>query len=183
MYKAIIALSAALLWPAGLMAAEPEMLIPRAATLSSEKELQALSEQALDRLMRGEVEGFELLKRHSVEMGSEEALDRFFRSQVDRVKQYMRKWGKPLGYELIARPKAGDSFCRYVYLSKYENNFLRWVFTYYRPREGWLFFRLDFDDDVNALFEDARRAASATPKTATPKTATPKPRSPVTDSP
>ena len=69
--------------------------------------------------------------------------------------------------------KVGDSFCRYVYLCKYENNFLRWVFTYYRPRQGWLFFRLDFDDNVNALFEDARRAASAAPKTAAPKTAAP----------
>ena len=172
MYRAPTAFLAVFLWPAVLAAAE-DRLLPEPATLSSEKDLQALSERALERLMRGEVEGFELLRRHSVEMGSQEALDRFFRAQSDRVKKFVRKWGQPLGYELIVRRKAGDSFCRYVYLCKYENNFLRWVFTYYRPREGWLFFRLDFDDDVNALFEDARGAASPAPKTVTPKTAAP----------
>jgi hypothetical protein len=172
MYRALAGFLFVMLCTAGLAAAQ-ETLTLQPTTLSSEKELQALSEKALDRLMRGDAEGFELLRRHSVEMGSQETLDRFFRSQTDAVKKFVRKWGKPLGYELIARPKVGDSFCRYVYLAKYENNFLRWVFTYYRPKQGWLFFRLDFDDNVNALFEDARGAASGGPTTVAPKAARP----------
>jgi len=174
MHKTPAAFLAVFLWRA-VAATGADGLLPEPATLSSDKEMQALSERALDRLMRGEVEGFELLKRHSVEMGSQEALDRFFRAQADRVKKFMRKGGQPLACELIARPKVGDSFCRYVYLCKYENSFLRWVFTYYRPREDWLFFRLDFDDDVNALFEDARRAPPPRAETVTPKPANPAP--------
>jgi hypothetical protein len=157
MHHTILALTVAVCWSGGLApAAEPSPL-PQA-ELTGEKALRELSETALDRLMRGESEGFDLLRRHAGDPTTPEALGRYFREQADRVKAFQRKWGAPLKYELVVRQKAGETFCRFVYLCKYERSFLRWVFTYYRPKEKWIFFRVDFDDDVTALFEDAASA-------------------------
>lgn len=150
--------------------AAEESLLPSGTVLNSEKEMKAISEKALERLMRGETDGFDLLRAHGVDLGDKEAADRFARSLADRVKVFIRKWGKPLELKPISRQTVGGCLCRYVYLVKYEKNVLRWVFTYYRPGDSWLFFRLDFNDDVNALFEEAEDSdAAVQPRPAVPE--------------
>lgn len=144
----------AILWLAGLAAAQ-DLASLEGPVLRGEKDMQALCEGALMRLTKGQSGGFDLLRQHSVDKKEDAELDRFFRSQADRVKNFIRRWGKPLEHKLIARRRVGDSFFRYVYLCKYEKNFLRWSFTFYQPKDGWYFFRLDFDDDIKALFEGA----------------------------
>ena len=157
-----------LVWPA----AAQDLLDPQGPKLQTEKDLRTLTEQALGRLTLGQSGGFDVLRQHSIDNSDDAELDRFFRTQADRVKNFIRRWGQPLEHKLIARQTVADCFCRYVYLTKYERNFLRWSFTYYRPKERWYFYRLDFDDDTAALFEVAGKSI--------PATEAPRPRVPTT---
>jgi hypothetical protein len=162
----------AVAWALVCPAAAQDLLEPEGPQLQTQEDLQALTEQALERLTRGQSGGFDVLRQHSIDNRDDAELDRFFRSQADRVKNYIRRWGQPLEHKLIVRQTVADCFCRYVYISKYERNFLRWSFVYYRPKQRWYFFRLDFDDDTAALFEAAGVDV--------PATATTRPRIPAT---
>ena len=64
------------------------------------------------------------------------------------------RFGKPLGYELVATERIGHSFVRYVYLQKFENHALRWVFGYYKPKDSWLTNAFKFDDQLDQLYEE-----------------------------
>ena len=64
------------------------------------------------------------------------------------------RFGKPLGYELVATERIGNSFVRYVYLQKFENHALRWVFGYYKPKDSWLTNAFKFDDQLDQLYEE-----------------------------
>ncbi len=145
----------------GEFACGEESLLPGVTILTTGEQLRELSERALERLMRGEMEGFKVLAEHETDPKSDAAVERYFRAQADRVKEFSRKYGQALGFERVAEHRVSDCFRRYVYVAKYEKSFLRWAFTYYRPRETWKFLRVDFDDDVNTLFFDVQTSAPA----------------------
>lgn len=64
------------------------------------------------------------------------------------------RFGKPLGYELVMTERIGNSFIRYVYLQKFDNHALRWVFAYYRPKDVWLANAFKFDDQIEYLYDE-----------------------------
>jgi len=63
------------------------------------------------------------------------------------------RFGKPLGYELVSTERIGTSFVRFIYLQKFEKHALRWEFTYYRPKDGWLANSFKFDDQLDWLYD------------------------------
>jgi hypothetical protein len=64
------------------------------------------------------------------------------------------RFGKPVGYELVATERLGQSFVRYVYLQKFEHHALRWVFAFYRPKDVWLANSFKFDDQLDSLYSE-----------------------------
>lgn len=63
------------------------------------------------------------------------------------------RFGKPLGYELVSTERIGQSFVRYVYLQKFERHGLRWMFSFYRPKDIWLTNSFKFDDQLDYLYD------------------------------
>ncbi len=51
-----------------------------------------------------------------------------------------KKLGEPLpdGYEFLGTRRVGKSSLRFVYIQKFDNGFLPWVFMFFRPKEKWL---------------------------------------------
>jgi hypothetical protein len=62
------------------------------------------------------------------------------------------RFGKPIGYELVATERIGSSFVRYIFLQKFERHALRWQVGFYRPKDVWLTNQFAFDDKVQALY-------------------------------
>lgn len=39
-----------------------------------------------------------------------------------------------------------------TYIGKFERHIVRWVFTFYRPKDQWMVNAITWDDDIDALF-------------------------------
>jgi len=63
------------------------------------------------------------------------------------------RFGASIGTEFITEMKAGESIARFIYLQKFENHAIRWVFTFYRPKDRWVVNGVSFDDRIDLLLE------------------------------
>lgn len=71
-------------------------------------------------------------------------------TQWPMVKQ---RFGTSIATEFIKESKAGESFARFIYLQKFENHAIRWVFTFYKPKDRWIINGVSFDDRLDLLLE------------------------------
>jgi hypothetical protein len=98
------------------------------------------------------VAGYETLKPYwplaSVEIDN---LANQTNTQWPMVKQ---RFGTSIATEFIKETKAGDSLARFVYLQKFQNHAIRWVFTFYKPKDRWIINGVSFDDRLDLLFEN-----------------------------
>ena len=51
-----------------------------------------------------------------------------------------------------SRERIGTSFVRYTFLQKYERYAMRWTFSFYRPKDGWMTSTFKWDDQIEALY-------------------------------
>ena len=63
------------------------------------------------------------------------------------------RFGKVVGFEFLKQQQVGKCFVRYIYILKYENHAMRWLFTFYKPQNKWLVNSVYFDDKLSELFE------------------------------
>jgi hypothetical protein len=78
----------------------------------------------------------------------------------DLVGQTLNQWpivqqrfGTAVSTEFVSEASVGDSFVRYIYLHKFQNHALRWIFTFYRASDAWVVNGVSFDDQIDLLFE------------------------------
>lgn len=120
--------------------------------LKSEVETLALSNRMMDTAMKQPPDAvFSQLKPHWPLDAAE--IDGMASTAKMQWQMVETRFGKPLGYELVSTQRIGGSFIRYVYLQKFENHALRWVFAYYRPKETWLANSFKFDDQLEYLYD------------------------------
>lgn len=98
------------------------------------------------------VAGYETLKPYwplpSVEIDN---LANQTNMQWPMVKQ---RFGTSMATEFVKEIKGGESLARFVYLQKFQNHAIRWVFTFYKPKDRWIINAVSFDDRVELLFEN-----------------------------
>ena len=63
-----------------------------------------------------------------------------------------QRFGPSIGTEFVNEAQAGASFGRFIYLQKFQNHAVRWVFTFYKPKDRWIINGVSFDDQVHQLF-------------------------------
>ena len=122
----------------------------------SDDDPRLLCEQALDRLMLGETEGIDLLLERLRASGQGEPSDvnwQMFRAQFGVLKDRIPSCGEALGYELLEEKQYGTTFLRYKYVVKYERKYVIWTFLLVRLKGPWLLHRVNFNTEVEALFE------------------------------
>jgi hypothetical protein len=59
---------------------------------------------------------------------------------VDLVKQY----GEYCGYDFISKEETGKSIIKYTYMLKYDNSPLKFVISFYKPKENWKVYEVNF---------------------------------------
>ena len=65
-----------------------------------------------------------------------------------------QRFGVSIAAEFVTESKVGDSLARFVYLQKFQNTAIRWIFTFYKPKDHWIINSVSFDDRVGLLFEN-----------------------------
>ena len=63
------------------------------------------------------------------------------------------RFGKVLDYKLIKMETIQDAgLVKYLYIMRYENSSLRFLFLFYKPDSKWILNSFDFDDKIKELF-------------------------------
>lgn len=65
--------------------------------------------------------------------------------------------GKYEGRELISQKSAGTSLVIYSYLVKHENQPVRFIFMFYKPRDQWELYRFNYDDAMDLELIEAAK--------------------------
>jgi hypothetical protein len=72
-------------------------------------------------------------------------------TQWPMVKQ---RFGSSIATEFVEEKRVGESFARFVYLQKFRNHAIRWIFMFYKPGDRWVINSVAFDDRVGLLLEN-----------------------------
>ena len=119
---------------------------------SSAGEPKSICEEALRSIAKGDLqEGFAVFRKHQLRPPTDEEWESVVRGVAQQVQLASAKLGKPLGYEWVRESKVNGSLRKYIYLVKYERDVQRWVFVFYRPDKAWRLFRVDWDQNVDAI--------------------------------
>ncbi len=80
-----------------------------------------------------------------------------FNERGEQVKTSMKKLsesvGQPLSYALVKRQNVEEHFYKLTYLLKYQTAALIWELNYYQPDTGWYLVDVNFNVDINKLFD------------------------------
>lgn len=63
-----------------------------------------------------------------------------------------QRFGASIGHEFISEKSVGKSFIQYIYIQKFERHAVRWLFTFYKPKDQWIVNACSFDDTISAFF-------------------------------
>ena len=141
MKAVIIAILLAAIWPS----------TSRADEFASLEEARKMADKAVALFAEEKfAEGYGLLKPYwplaAVEIDN---LANQTNTQWPLVRQ---RFGATVGTEFAEQLVGGPSFSRMIYLQKFQNHAIRWVFTFYKPKDRWVINAVSFDDQIAQLF-------------------------------
>ena len=121
-------------------------------SLDSLRQARTLSDTVMDDAMRGNYRhAFERFRPHwSLKP---EELETAIKKIQEGIKLLNKRFGKPIGYQLMKTQKAQDFLVRYIYVMKYQRALVRWKFTYYKPQNHWIVLSVTFDDGYVEFLE------------------------------
>jgi hypothetical protein len=116
------------------------------------RELERRTSQFFKLLMAGEIEqAYEQLAQ-----GNPQRDSLWLEQLCERTRQFQRRHGLPLGWELLRAEWHGKALLRLEYLEYYDALPLRWELLFYRsPRRGWLLLQLRMEERPEALLRRA----------------------------
>jgi hypothetical protein len=121
-------------------------------TLNSLQQAKDLSDKVMDDAMRGNYRhAFERFRPHWTLKPEE--LESAIKKIQEGIKLLNKRFGKPIGYQLMKTKKGDDFLVRYVYVMKYQRALVRWNFTYYKPKNRWIVLSVTFDDGYAAFLK------------------------------
>src|SRR2546427_5580862 len=121
------------------------------ATLRSPEEAKELAEKILSRAGVGDMDGIATVVKPYWPFPEDELETLVAQTAQQRVLLAPRL-GKSLGFTLVRREVAADTFLRLVYVERVENTGLRWLFTFYKARDVWEFNGFAWDEEIAKLF-------------------------------
>lgn len=122
-------------------------------SLPTREAARALTDSVVAAVASGDFEGgLRLMQPYSVVPAAEfESAMAAAREQWPEIE---RRFGAPVGHELIRDELAGKSIYRVVQILKFERHATRFMFVFYRPRNAWFLNTYSFDDQLQGLFCD-----------------------------
>jgi hypothetical protein len=81
---------------------------------------------------------------------------------INNVKTQLERFNVDLvgdyyGYEKLTTKKLGDSYVLYSYFIKFDRQFLRLTFQFYKPKDEWRLASFQFDDTFDDEIEEAAK--------------------------
>ena len=111
----------------------------------------ALSDRILQQIVAGRItEGFGLVLPHAVV--TREQMDAFIAQVAKEQESWNERFGKSIGYELLRNDTVGDSMIRTLFLQRFDQHAIVWLFVWYRGSQGWVLNRFSFVEDSASLF-------------------------------
>ncbi|WP_165967408.1 DUF2059 domain-containing protein [Luteimonas aestuarii] len=111
----------------------------------------ALSDRAMRAVVEGRVaDALEMVKPHTTTPDAQ--FDALLEQLEQQGPNIAARFGASDGYELLRNDTIGDSLVRPVFLHRFDNSAMIWLFTWYRGTQGWVMTGVRYADDVSLLF-------------------------------
>ena len=81
-----------------------------------------------------------------------EEVDNLAYQSETQLKMVASRFGKSLNAEFISTKTIGNSFAQHVFIGKFEKHAIRYMCTFYKPKDSWLVNNVSWDDKVTLLF-------------------------------
>ncbi len=124
------------------------------ATLRNPEEAKELAEKVLSRAVAGDMDGITTVVKPYWPF-SEDELEALVAQTAQQRSLLANRLGKSVGFTLVRREVAADTFLRLVYVERFENTGLRWMFTFYKVRDVWKFNGFAWDEEIAKLFSSS----------------------------
>jgi len=121
------------------------------AILRNPEEAKELAEKVLSRAMAGDMAGIITVVKPYWPFPEDE-LETLVAQTAQQRSLLANRLGKSVGFTLVRREVAADTFLRLVYVERFENTGLRWMFTFYKVRDVWKFNSFAWDEEIAKLF-------------------------------
>ena len=124
------------------------------ATLRNPEEAKELAEKVLSRAVAGDMDGITTVVKPYWPFPEDE-LEALVAQTAQQRSLLANRLGKSVGFTLVRREVAADTFLRLVYVERFENTGLRWMFTFYKVRDVWKFNGFAWDEEIAKLFSSS----------------------------
>lgn len=121
------------------------------ATLRNPEEAKELAEKVLSRAVVGDMNGIATVVKPYWPFPEDE-LEALVAQTAQQRHLLANRLGKSVGFTFVRREVAADTFLRLVYVERFENTGLRWMFTFYKVRDVWKFNGFAWDEEIAKLF-------------------------------
>jgi len=127
------------------------MSLAYGATLRNPEEAKELAEKVLARAVVGDMDGIATMVKPYWPF-PEDKLETLVAQTGQQRSLLAKRLGKSLGFTLVRREVAADTFLRLIYVERFDNTGLRWTFTFYKVRDTWKFNGFAWDEEIARLF-------------------------------
>ena len=124
------------------------------ATLRNPEEAKELAEKVLARVVVGDMDSIVTVVKPYWPFPENE-LEALVAQTAQQRHLLASRLGKSIGYTLVRREVAADTFLRLVYVERCENTGLRWLFTFYKVKDAWKFNGFAWDEEIAKLFSNS----------------------------
>ena len=124
------------------------------AILRNPEEAKELAEKVLARVVVGDVDGIVTVVKPYWPFPDNE-LEALVAQTAQQRQLLASRLGKSIGFTLVRREVAADTFLRLVYVERCENTGLRWLFTFYKVKDAWKFNGFAWDEEIAKLFSNS----------------------------
>ena len=123
------------------------------AILRNPEEAKELAEKVLSRAVVGDMDGIATVVKPYWPFPEDE-LETLVAQTAQQRNLLATRLGKSIGFTLVRREIAADTFLRLVYVERFENTGLRWMFTFYKVKDVWKFNSFAWDEEIAKLFSN-----------------------------
>ena len=121
------------------------------AGFSSRREIKEFCQMVVTYVKDGKIGfGFELIRQQWLFPMSE--IDSIQEQTTGQLSGVTGRFGNPFSTAFIREEQVSDVVVRYTYVVLYDKHLIRWIFTFYRPRDRWLLNSFKWDDTIDELF-------------------------------
>ena len=112
---------------------------------------RAASDQAMRHLLNDEIDSAFAQLRAVWWLEAKHVDEQLSYLKADRRTE-RRTYGKSLGFEYVDQRAIGGSIVRFTYIERQERRPVVWDFFFYKPAEGWMFWRFSNRAGVREIF-------------------------------